>query len=147
MHMLRKLVISYLVSLHSLSTLYVYNVVKVGFPYTFLVASIFSLILLLLSSHAYIKFVIEGGRAEMRNHVFLFGMIILPITLFYYLPIFYYNQLIDLLNKVFPSISLYLLWASYNPLYIIFIVPQFILSTISSLFVYFYIHKKFNLLK
>ncbi len=140
--MLRKLVLMYVISLHTLSTIYVYNVVKTGISYTFLATSISSLILLLLSSNLYIKVVIEEGKTRMREHIYLFALIILPITFVYYLPIFYYNQIIDLLSRVLPSISLYLLWLSYNPIYILFILPQFLVSLISSLFVYFYISKK-----
>jgi hypothetical protein len=90
MHTLKKLSIAYLVIIHAFATLYAYNVLRVFPPLTFLFVSIFSLILILASALTYIDKVLIGKKSGKMQHVIFFFVFIIPITIFYYLPLFYY---------------------------------------------------------
>jgi hypothetical protein len=138
MHTLKKLSIAYLVIIHAFATLYAYNVLRVFPPLTFLFVSIFSLILILASALTYIDKVLIGKKSGKMQHVIFFFVFIIPITIFYYLPLFYSYNIIKLISYVFPSIAQYLLWLSYNPTYILFIYPQLIIAIFSTFFSYFY---------
>jgi len=138
MHPLKRLIIAYLVIIHAFATLYAYNVLRVLPPLTFLFVSIFSLILLLTSALTYIDKVLLSKKSSKKQHVIFFFVFIIPVTIFYYLPLFYSYYIIKLIGFVFPSVAQYLLWLSYNPTYALFIFPQLIIAIFSTFFTYFY---------
>lgn len=138
---LRIPVMGYFLAMHVFSTLYCINVVKVGLTYTFLAVSISSLALIILSSNLYISTIIDSNKAKTRDHVYLYSFLILPMTLSYYLPLFYYSQIIFSLSKIFPSLTLYLIYLSYNPTFSLFLYPQIIISSLFTFFTYYYVKK------
>ncbi|GEM_PF-1083237 len=139
MHPLKSTVIAYFVIMHGITTAYAIFVLQTSPFITFLIASIGSLVLLLISSTIFLDNVVLTKRAKNKHYLIFHLLFTIPITLFYYLPVFYSKTIIKAIGYVFPSIAQYLLWLSYSPAYALFIYPQFIISMILTLFVYYYL--------
>ena len=115
MHPLKITTIAYFIVMHTLATIYAIFVIQASPFLTFLISSIGSLVLLLLSSVTYLdNFVLVKG-AKGRHYLVFHLLFTIPVTLFYYLPTFFSKAIIKAIGFVFPSIAQYLLWISYNP--------------------------------
>jgi len=141
MQPIKLITIAYFIIMHGLTTVYAIFVLQASPLITFLISSLSSLILILISSILYIDNVLLGKYVKGKYYLVFYILFIIPITLFYYLPVFFSKEIIRIIGYVFPSIAQYLLWLSYNPFYILFIFPQVIISIFLTIFMYFYLKK------
>jgi len=128
--------ILYFAIMQAFSYIYTINFLQAGYFFSVSITFIITFIMIIVGILIYYYNVLIN-KFEAKNYIILILGSVLPITILFYLPLYYGKEILLGFSIIFPSLTEYLISISYAPIYLLIISSQVICGLISSLFFYF----------